>query len=68
MDWQQPVSLAIVGTAAALLLWTKIRRPKFNFERDTPCGCAVGRGAAPRYSVVLHARKGERPQVIVKAK
>ena len=67
MDWQQLVSLAIVGITAAVLLWNALRRRKFSFQRDTHCGCAAGHDV-PQYSVVFHARKGERPQVWVKMK
>ena len=65
MDWQQLVSLAIVGTAAALLVWARFRPRKFSFERDTHCGCSSA-GDIPQYSVIFRARKGERPQVVIK--
>jgi ABC-type nickel/cobalt efflux system permease component RcnA len=68
MDWQQLVSLAIVGGAAALLLWRKVRPRKFSFARDTHCGCSASQRAVPQHSIVFHARKGERPQVRVKMK
>jgi len=64
MDWQQLVSLAIVGSAAGFLLWSKVRRPKFSFKRDTHCGCVAA--VSPQASIVFHARKGERPQVRVR--
>ena len=68
MDWQQLVSLTIVGMAAGLLLRSRFRPRKFSFERDTHCGCTAGHGPAPQHSIVFHARKGERPQIIVKMK
>jgi hypothetical protein len=69
MNWQQFVSLSIVATTAALLLWTKFRRRKFSFARDTHCGCATASvHSPPQYSVVYHARKGGRPEIIVKMK
>jgi len=69
MDWQQWVSLAIVGATAAVWLRSQLRRRKFSFERNTVCGCcAAGRSLAPQYSVVLRARKGERPQMVFKMK
>jgi hypothetical protein len=69
MDWQQLVSLAMVGAAAALLLRSRFRRRKFSFDRDTHCsGCAAGQVAAPRHSVIFQARKGERPRVLVEMK
>ena len=66
MDWQQLVSLAVVGCAAVLLLGSRFRRRKFSFERDTHCGCAAVPASALRNTIVFHARKGERPRVLVK--
>ncbi len=66
MDWQQLASLAIVFTAAALLLRSKFQRPKLRFARSTPCGCPGGHGTSPNHSVIYRARKGERPQIIVR--
>jgi len=69
MNWQQFVSLSIVAATAALLLWTRFRRRKFSFERDTHCGCAAaGVHSPPPYSVMYRARKGGRPEIIVKMK
>jgi len=67
MDWQQAVSLLIVATTAGLFLWARFRRRKFSLERDTHCGCASAGGPASKSSIVFRARKGERPQVIVKS-
>jgi hypothetical protein len=68
MDWQQLVSLVIVAVAGLLLARSKIRRRRFSFERDTPCGCA-GAGREPSASsIVFHARKGKRPEVLVRMK
>jgi hypothetical protein len=68
MDWQQLVSLMIVGAAGLLLLAGKLRRHKFSFQRDTHCGCAAAAQFSPQSSssIVFRARKGERPQVVVK--
>jgi hypothetical protein len=68
MDWQQLVSLAIVGAAATLLLRARFRPRKFSFQRDTHCGCSTTGSAAPQHSIVFRARKGERPQVLIKPK
>ena len=68
MDWQQLVSLVIVGAAAALLLRARFRPRKFSFERDTHCGCSTAGGNAPQQSIIFRARKGERPQVLIKSK
>ena len=66
MDWQQAASLLIVAGAATLLAWSRLRRRKFSFARDTHCGCAGGGSSGVSGSIVYHARKGERPRVIVK--
>jgi hypothetical protein len=66
VDWQQIVSLAIVATAAAMLAAGKLRRPKFSFARVTHCGCSAVHQTSPGNSIIFRARKGERPQVVVK--
>ena len=66
MEWQQWVSLVIVAATAGLLGWNKLRRRKFSFERDTHCGCAAAHPAARQNSIVFRARKGGRPEVLVK--
>jgi hypothetical protein len=66
MDWQQLVSLLIVIFAAVLLLGRKFRRHSFSFQRDTHCGCAAVPSTAPQSSIVFRARKGQRPEVLVK--
>jgi len=66
MDWQQAVSLMIVVATAGVFLRARVRRRGFKFERDTHCGCASPGRSAAQSSIVFHARKGERPQVIAK--
>jgi hypothetical protein len=66
MDWQQLVSLMIVGAAAALLAASRFRRRRFSFERDTHCGCSAVPQNNPQSSIVFRMRKGERPEVRVK--
>jgi hypothetical protein len=69
VDWQEIVALLIVATAAALLVWGRLRRRRFDFQRDTHCGCSSPAGAAAnRSSIVFHARKGESPRVLVRMK
>jgi hypothetical protein len=65
MDWQKIASLVIVAVTAGAFLWAKLRRRKFSFERDTHCGCASPSGS--KNSIVFHARKGQRAQIIVKS-
>jgi hypothetical protein len=66
MDWQQLVSLLVVASAAVLLLGSRFRRRKFSFERDTHCGCSAVEETSPQNSIVFRARKGQRPEVLVK--
>jgi hypothetical protein len=68
MDWQQIIALAIVAATAGIFAWRKLHRRKFNFHRDTACGCSGAHGPAGKSSIVFHARKGGRAQVIVKIK
>jgi hypothetical protein len=69
MDWQQLVSLFIVAVAGILLAHSKFRRRRFSFERSTPCGCAgAGRRQPSAGSIIFHARKGRRPEVLVRIK
>ena len=68
VDWQQMISLGIVGTAAGLLVRSKVRPRKFSLARDTHCGCSSPSQASPRSTMVFRARRGERPQIVVKMK
>jgi hypothetical protein len=66
VEWQQLVSLIIVAAAALLLVVGWWRRRKFSFQKDTHCGCAVLPSSGQTGSIVFHARKGQRPEVLVK--
>ena len=68
MDWQQLVALLIVATAAALLVGSRVRRRKFQFGRDTHCGCSSPSATGSQSSITYHARKGEPPRVLVRMK
>jgi hypothetical protein len=68
MDWQQVVALLIVAGTAGLMCWSRVRRRRFNFQAHTHCGCAAGMQSGPPGSIVFRARKGERPEVLVKMK
>jgi hypothetical protein len=68
MDWQQMVALLIVAGTAVLFSWSKLRRRRFSFQVDTHCGCAAGMQSGPQGSIVFRARKGKRPEVLVKMK
>jgi len=58
----------IVGTAAGALLWARFRPRPFRFGQDTPCGCAGRPATGPQSSIIFHARKGHRSQILVKLK
>jgi hypothetical protein len=69
MDWQRIAALTVVAVTAGVFLaraWP--RRRKFSFERQTHCGCGTAGESGARNSVVFHARKGRRAQVIVRMK
>jgi hypothetical protein len=68
MDWQQIAALALVAVTAALFVLARVRRKrKGGLPCDSHCGCAGAKSSnAP--SVIYHARKGERPEIIVKMK
>ncbi len=68
MDWQQISALTIVGATVAAFAWARFKRPKFSFERDTHCGCSAADNSNQKQSIVFHARRGQRPEVIVKMK
>jgi len=69
VNWQQIISLAIVALTAGLLAWGRFRPRKFSFQRSTHCGCpAQGEPFAQKSSIVFHARKGERREVVVRMK
>jgi hypothetical protein len=60
------VSLVVVASAAVLLVRNQFRRRKFSFERDTHCGCLAAQESSPQSSIVFRARKGARPEVVVR--
>jgi len=69
MDWQQCVSLLIVAAAGVLMLGGRLRRRRFSFQHGTHCGCAATvaqSGPQSSSSIVFRARKGQRPEVLVK--
>jgi len=68
MDWQQLVSLMIVAAAAGWLTLNRLRRPRFGFQRDTHCGCSASHRSGELGAIVFRARKGQRPEVLVKMK
>ncbi len=66
MDWQQAAALGIVATTAAVFVVGRLRRRRFDFKRDTHCGCSSPTGDARPKSITFTSRRGERPRIIVK--
>jgi hypothetical protein len=66
MDWQQITSLFIVALATGLLVrgWWRRRRTGGH----AGCVCPGTGSGSVQGSIVYHARKGERTEVIVKMK
>jgi hypothetical protein len=65
VDWQQTTALVIVALTAALFVRARLRKRRSGLPCDSHCGCA-GSTEPPKESVIYHARKGERPEIIVK--
>jgi hypothetical protein len=68
MDWQEVIALGIVTATALVFAGRRLRRRKFSLQRDTHCGCSANAVTSPPPSIIFRARKGERPQVVVKMK
>jgi hypothetical protein len=68
VNWQTVVSLIIVALAVVGLFWGRARRRKFSFARETHCGCSPHPAGTNPGSIIFHARKGERPQILVKSR
>ena len=66
MSGQEIVALAIVAATGAVFVHRSFRRRKFSFRRDTPCGCASLSALPSQPSMVFHARKGGRSQILIK--
>jgi hypothetical protein len=67
MDWQQVTALSVVVLTAGLFGLARWRRSrKARLPCDSGCGCG-SQAAPPRETVIYHARKGQRPEIIVKS-
>jgi hypothetical protein len=64
MDWQQIVSLVIVGATALAFLWRHCRYRDIPQACETFCGCSMQHSSSMK--VIFHRRKGEAPQVMIK--
>jgi hypothetical protein len=68
VNWEEIVALGIVGVTAMLFAWSALRPRKFSLQRDTHCGCSSPGQTSPGNTMVFRARRGERPQILVKMK
>ena len=68
VNWQQVVSLMVVGVTAGIMLYRRFRPRKFAFAHATHCGCSSAGRSNPGNTVVFRARRGERPQILFKMK
>jgi hypothetical protein len=68
VNWQQLVSLTVVGITAGIMVYRRVRPRKFALARATHCGCSSAGRSNPANTVVFRARRGERPQVLFKMK
>jgi hypothetical protein len=66
MDWQEITALLIVAATAGTFAWRRFRPRKFDFQRDTHCGCATSAAGSPPPSIIFHARKGQRSRITVR--
>jgi hypothetical protein len=67
MDWQQPAALLVVAMTASMFALARIRRRRqFSLKHDTHCGCGSAGDLGAKQTIRFSARKGARPQVIIK--
>jgi hypothetical protein len=58
--------LFIVAAAAVGLVGSKLRHRRLRFGHAGHCGCSAVVGSSPQSSIVFRARKGKRPEVLLK--
>lgn len=66
MDWQQITALSLVALTAAWMVRSRLRRRLVRGKgRGTCPGCGGG-ASGPQETVILHARRGERPEIRIR--
>ena len=68
MVWQETAALSIVGLTGVAFVWRALRSRRFQNAEATPCMCGNAGQANRGPSVTYRARKGERPQIVVRYK
>jgi hypothetical protein len=69
MDWQKTAALGVVGITLGCFVWARWaprgwRRPLAS--RGGGCGCSGGSSSHKGAGLIVHGRRGERPQVILR--
>ncbi len=68
MVWQETAALSIVGLTGVTFVWRAWRARRFRTSEATRCECGSVGGVNSAPSVIYRARKGERPQILVRYK
>ncbi len=68
MGWQDWVALTIVTLTAATFVWVRFRPQKVRWMRRTLCSCVAESHSRSQESIIFRARKGARPEVVVRLK
>lgn len=67
MDWQQIAALSIVAATALIFLVGKVYRRRVGKGKGSSCLCPGMGTTSSSQSVVFHARKGQRSEIIIKS-
>jgi len=68
MDWQDIIALTIVGLTATIFLWNRFRSKQSGALCAGHCGCSSKPGSSSKESILFRARKGERPEILIRAR
>jgi len=69
MDWQKPAALGVVGITLGFFLWARWAPQRWRRRlgsREGGCGCSGGSSSHKGAGLIVHGRRGERPQVILR--
>jgi hypothetical protein len=68
VDWQQIIALVIVATTAMALGWRWWRRRRNPLACGAgSCGCGGEDSTTDKPRITYRARKGQRPEILVKS-
>lgn len=69
MDWQKLAALGVVGITLGFFLWARWAPQRWRRRlgsREGGCGCSGGSSSHKGAGLIVHGRRGERPQVILR--